>query len=480
MRRTNDNRAIIASLGLDQEHIHSYEKYLKKLQKSYRFLFTGQNQINLYQYIRRFLRSWLLNACYNLKIENIIKNVKSVYQNQLNTLEKTRSYQDVQSRLEDDEWVEAYLDLAEIHYWLDAHEGILYSILILLAVTAYRPNAHYDIIQIGTFFETSMKQPAQKWWSLATRFLYAPSSMYPVEAQKQGLKDLAKFLNEGKFKCTSVLAAHVQELEAIIWWQLGKVYQNSQEQQALYWYEKALSRLPEQEDLQEVILNIYWMRADNAYHQEQYKKSISFLQEALTIKYNFADAYYSLGNVYYKLKDYQSAITNYQYAIECDTSHCNAYVNLGNTHFKRGEYGRAIEEYNQSILLEDKDAILYYNRANAYEALHNYAAALNDFEDAIALDATLACAYLNRGHVYALQQKYDEAISQYKQAFELDPRDIQTAWTLRWTSFTSTSIAEKGIQALEEIAALDTKHYVSCLCRAIILWLGQREPKAAY
>lgn len=479
LRRMNDRQAIVTSLGFNQEQKSNYEKSLRTLHRSYSFLFTGQDQAQFHQDIRHFLRSWLLN---NRPVEKIVKRLKKFYLARINALEKSRSYRNVQNRLEDDEWVEAYLDLAEIHYWLDTREGILYSLLFLVAAAGYRSesqNIRYEVLQMGAFFHATMKKPAQKWWDLATQFLYAPSNIYTVEAQAQGLKELTLLLAEGKFNSSSVLSPHTQELEAITWWQLGKVYQNNDEQEALQWYEKALSRLSWQDDLREDILNIYWMRANSAYQKEKYKDCISFLQEALTIKYNFADAYYSLGNTYYALKDYQRAIFNYQYAIEFDNSHFYAYVNLGNAYFARKEHEIAIKEYNQSIKFEGRDATTYYDRANAYAALHDYSASLRDFEQTIALDTNFANAYLNSGHIYSLQQEDAKATTLYKQAYDLKPEDIQIAWTVHWATFTRTPIDEKGLQRLEEIAALDEQHYVAYLCRGIALWIRHRELTAA-
>jgi Flp pilus assembly protein TadD len=274
---------------------------------------------------------------------------------------------------------------------------------------------------------------------------------------------------------------------AMLWWQLGKVYQNNDQQEALQWLKNALNYLPEQENLQEDILNIYWIRANNAYQKRRYQDCISYLEEALdlkydfteTVRYNIADIHYSLGNAYYALKDFPKAIYNYQHAIESDNGHFYAYGNLGNVYFAQQKFTNALEEYNQSINLEDGDAVMYYNRANTYEALHNYPASLADFAHTIALDATFARAYLNSGHVYAVKHRHVEAIAQYKQAYEIDPTDIQIAWIWHWATFTKTLIDEYDLQVLSEIAALDEQHYVAYLCRGISLWVKQRESATA-
>ncbi len=486
LRRVYDHQATIICLGFEQGQNNNYEKSLKTLQRSYGFLFSGQDQHQLQQDIRHFLRLWLLHNPLETQIEQRVKKLKDLYQTRIDSLEESRLYRNVQERLEDDDWVEAYLDLAEIYYWHDVREGALYCLLFLLASASSLSKSqhiHDEVVHMSAFFNTTMKKPVQTWWNLTIQCLNISLDKSTAEVQAQRLQGLLKLMREDKFQCSSPLAVHIQELMAILWWQLGKTYQNHDAQEALRWCKKAFEVLSEQDNLQEDILTIYWMRANGAYQKGRYKECSVFLQEALdfkytfteTVKYNFADFHYSLGNTYYAQKNYRQAICQYQYAIETDHSHFYAYVNLGNVYFAQQEYHKAIEEYDQSIRLEVNDATLYYNRANAYAALPDYAASLRDFTQAIALDPTYAKAYLNRGHVYSLQRDRNLARAQYKQAYEIMPGDIQIAWNWHWANFTKTLVDEEILLVLAAVAALDERHAIAHLCRGIALWIRERD-----
>jgi len=478
LRRTYDRRALMARQRLIQDWGGDYEKSLQVLQHSHSFLFTSHTQPLFHQDIRQFLRSWLLNELPNQRIEKIINLLQENYHAQIHMLEERGSYRNVQERLEDDEWIEAYLDLAEIYTWLDIREGTLHNLLFLIAAASYIPEdqkIRSEVLQTGVFFRDRMRQPIQRWWDLSTQFLYPSANIYSIDDQTQGLQELLSLLTKGILHCASRLASHLLELEALLWWRLGKVYQQYDEQEALVWYKKALERLPEQQDLRAEIFTIHWIRASNAYQEERYQDCITFLEDALRDGCNIADAYYGQGNAYYALRNYPQAICHYQYATLYNSSHLYAHVNLGNTYFTQKNYRIAIQVYDQAIKLDDRDAASYYNRANAYVALHDYPAALRDFEYTIQIDARHAYAYLNSGHVYNMLQEYGRAVTRYEHAHELKPQDILIEWAFYWAKTTKNLLDEQDAKKLTAIAALDEQHYQAFLCRSIVHWMKHPE-----
>jgi tetratricopeptide (TPR) repeat protein len=485
LRRIDNAASVIAYISDAQKE----RKELAEMYRQYGFVFVEKGQPFLHQQFRRFLRLWLLDRPYELERTQVNVQMMEAYRTYLGALEERRPYSDLRSRLEDEEWVSLYLDWIEAQFWLDIHGGILSSLLFMLAAAAYRPDTYYAIVEIGMFFQPVMKQPYSEWWKLAVQCLQPHMGHNVNDEILEGLQVLDKLMEGGRLNNSSPITKYIEELEAILWWQLGRAYQEYNEQIALKWYQKALSRLSNQAELEQEIQQVYWITAFRLYHEGSYRQSIETLNEALVYtdlthktragKYNLADIYYSLGNAEYALKKYSDAIVCYEYAIEYAPDHSSAYMNLGNARDAMKDYQHAIDEYNTALALASDDAQIYYNRANSYTAIHNYQAALKDLDRSIELDPTCAWAYMNRGNVYAFCKEYSKVLDDYNQAARLAPADINVVWTATWASFGKTLISSEDVKKLETIVQLAADSYIACVCKGIIAGVQHNNLKAA-
>src|SRR5207248_1222460 len=157
-----------------------------------------------------------------------------------------------------------------------------------------------------------------------------------------------------------------EELEAALWWRLGEAFEDRDDNKAMEWYEKALSRLDEQIELSEATAKTCWNVAYKLHEEKRHAERIPFLNRAIELKPDYANAYTSRGITYSGLKEYQRALEDYTQAITLDPQLAFAYNNRGNAYLELKEYQRAITEFDRAIMLDPSYAPAYHNRGNAY------------------------------------------------------------------------------------------------------------------
>ena len=149
LRRAERPAAIAAALGLPQEQAETqYQSELSRLHRRYSFIFTEKARPSLHQEVRHFMRLWLLEHRDEPEIRAVNKRLKESHEAVLNELEEQRRYTNLQMRLEDDKWVEIYLDLTEQQFWLDPASGVLYAVPFLLAAAIYQQEASLEVTRL--------------------------------------------------------------------------------------------------------------------------------------------------------------------------------------------------------------------------------------------------------------------------------------------------------------------------------------------
>jgi tetratricopeptide (TPR) repeat protein/energy-coupling factor transporter ATP-binding protein EcfA2 len=373
LRRADHPAAITAALGLSPEQARTnYEAELSRLQRRYSFIFTGKAQPSLHREVRHFLRLWLLERRNQPEIIAVSNRLKQAHETALKELEDHRQYGSLRERLEDEEWVGVYLDLAEQEFWLDPAEGVCYSLPFMLAAAIYRRDANPDAADVGEFFERTLKQPYHNWWRWADQSLIYKYSRNPSDGELAGLVELAKLASQRCPTFPQPLPDCRKELEAALWWRIGEAYEGRDDNKALTWYEKALKRLGQETELREAAAEACWSVASKLYKEKKHAESIPFLDRAIELKPDYAWAYSSRGIAYNELKQYQRAIEDYDRAIELDPKDAAAYNNRGYTYDDLKEYRRAIEDYGRAIELDPKYAAAYNNRGLTYSNLKEY------------------------------------------------------------------------------------------------------------
>jgi tetratricopeptide (TPR) repeat protein len=108
---------------------------------------------------------------------------------------------------------------------------------------------------------------------------------------------------------------------------------------------------------------------------------------------------------------------------EMDNILAGAYTNRGNALADSGEPDRAIQDFNKAIGLDAKLAGAFAGRAAVFVAKGQLDFAILDYNQAIKLNPkNVDTYYFNRGTTYSLQGQYDKAIQDFDQVIRVNPK----------------------------------------------------------
>jgi len=500
LRRADQPIAVAAALGLTPEQARtSYTIELSRLHRRYSFIFTEKEEPTLHQEVRLFLRLWLLEHCQQPDIKAVNERLMETHQSDLKTLEERRKYGTVKARFEDEQWVGIYLDLVEQQMWLDPSEGVRYALPFMIGASIYNDSALREAITTGSFFQEKMRSPELEWWKWARKGLSGSS---------QDLKALLRVIAEQRIDFPDPLPDYRDVVEALLWWKLAESYRSNDKNQALEWYEKALTPLAQETKLCEAAATTYWYVSDPLVEEKKYAESLPYLNRAIELNPDYVNAYNDRGGVYFNLKQYEQALGDCNHALELDPNYVHAYNWRGNVYKSLRRYKQALADYNRTLELNPKYVHAYNNRGNLYSNLKQYEQALADYNRALELDPHYVHAYNGRGNIYKSLRQYEQALVDYNHALELDPallypyynrghlylllkdkeqalNNFRKCWSLKpptidaalmaiWVKMSRESPGLETAIQLEEAALVDSKDYGAYVCRGIALGVRGR------
>lgn len=211
-----------------------------------------------------------------------------------------------------------------------------------------------------------------------------------------------------------------------------------------------------------------YIRALDLYDQQRYTDALALLGQALLLECDDAHLYYTRGNVRGVLGDYRGAAAEYHWAVRHAPYYVSAYNNLGNTYEALSQYEKSVAQYQRALHIDPDSTTLHYNLGGVYHTLGRLPEALDALSTAISLDPTFAGCYLNRANILSQLGKQEEALADYRQALALEPDDSNTAWTATWAQFGREDLTNAQVVELERISRLDSTHYTSHCCLAVL------------
>lgn len=474
LRRADQPAPTSAAIGLTPEQAKTdfaFTNELSRLHRRYSFIFTEKEEPALHQEVRHFLRLSQLEHRTHPEIIAINEQLKAAHEQCLQNLEKRRQYRTLKERLQDDEWVGLYLDLTEQQFWLDPVEGVRFILPFMLAAAIYQRAANKEANEIGNFFAETITTPYRNWWAWASDSLVATTSLYLSPQELYKLEELEKLLRQQRLIFIGPFSAYRNELEAAIWWRLGDAYAGKDDNKALEWYEKALTRLNEESDLREAASRTYRSIAYQLYKEKKSAASLPFLNKAIELKPDYIIAYNLRGVVYAALNQYKQAIADYTIAISLDPNLVTAYYNRGNAYTTLNQYEQAIADYTIAISFDPNYAKTYNNQGVVYAILNQYEQAIANYTIAISLDPNLVIAYNNQGNAYKNLKQYEQAIVSYTSAISLDPNLVNT-YLNRGNAYKNLNQYEQAIADFTSAISRDPSFAISYHNRGFAyLWL---------
>ncbi len=380
LRRPEEPRALAAALDVPG----NYDAELSRLHRRYGFIFTKQEQPALHQEVRYFLRLWLLqHRKSSPDITQIVQRLREAHLTSFQELEAQRNYTSLRERLEDEQWIGLYLDLTEQQFWYDPAEGVAYILPFMFAASVYHRDANREARTIGEFFQGKLVQPYRKQWDWANQSLVYRTSQNPLPEEIAGLKDLVRLASQTRISLP--VPPLPEELEAALWWRLGEAYRGKSPNKAVYWYEKALSRLPHERDLREALTEALWDREHAIVVEEESDENSALQIIELTPPSKIP---YRNDSTADETTTYIShgTLADLDRFIERDPKSSHAYTQRGEIYAARKKYRQAIADFDRALELTSQDGSIYAKRGEVYLLLKEYRRAIADFDRALELD----------------------------------------------------------------------------------------------
>ena len=498
LRRADNAIAIASALQLTPEQTEtSYASELSRLHRRYSFIFAEKEQPLLHQEVRYFIRLWMLEHRKLPEIVSVSERLKEVQEATFKKLEERRQYSSLRERLEDDEWVGLYLDLAEQFFWLDPVEGVDYILPFMLAAAIYRRDSNQDAIEIGKFFDKEIPQPYRRRWAWAMQSLYRVTSYNPSRDEFSSLQELEKLIHQ---RCPHFLLSFLpdnfqKELRGSFLLATWRSPRGKNVEKALKYYEMALNQLRNDEEFREATAEAANRVAIKLIDEKNSKEGVLILDRAIELSPKISFLYYNRGLTHVKLEKYQEAIPDFDYAIELNPSFASSYNARGNALLNLYEYEKAIVDYNRAIELEREEPAGYYNRGRAYDKLKEYQRAIADFTNAVELDfrrgsvrnkkLLKGATYLARGRVYSKLKDYQLAITDYKNALgsydqinEVRSQKAET-YLARGQAYVKLGMYQDAIADFNTVINLDPEYnHVGYKNKGLALYALQRYQEA--
>lgn len=480
LRTIHDPKIVARTLGKGKDK-YGFIQAFRPLYQDYAFIFTDETHESLRVDVRNFLRQFLLKQRHKQDIHKLITRIHENQQQRLLALEQMQTYPDLRSRLCNEGWVEAFLDVLEAQFWADPSLAITHAIFFLLAASLYQPHLMHEIVDMCVFFISEIEASLRERWSEICRGFNLDDSAPQPFAKLAAIDSLKTRMTRGNLLVPPIFAAYSQQFLAALWWQEGELYRElNLQREALNHYLTALPALYSEAQIPMYTAQLFAVLAEKAPASDPQTR-IEFLTKAVEYQPDFVDAYVILGNLYFDQTRYNQARTCYQYAIELHPHDFDCWTNLGVVHIHLKEYQRALDELNYAEQLNTTCAKLYFLRGNVHRELKAYAEAIADFSHAIQLDTDYADAYTNRGNMYAMLNQPEQASQDYEQTIRLQPDDMQALWLREWIHFGKQRVERMEVvaQRLLDIAAHEPDHYLAAVCTGIAQGFTQKQIKQA-
>jgi signal transduction histidine kinase/Tfp pilus assembly protein PilF len=257
-------------------------------------------------------------------------------------------------------------------------------------------------------------------------------SIGPLSASRHKIDSLRKELYK----------SHHDSMHCRILISIGKLYEQSSKDSALFFYGKSLEvsknkgfGLIEAESHRQVSIVQYELGNDSI-AMEHFAKSMEIFQK-LGNKSEMAKNVTELASAYKKKGENEKAVEYFQKGLamyeELADKNSIAMVlnNLGMTWRVLGDYTLAIDCYNKSIAIKEELGdkrgvangygnlgVIYRNQGHDDKAIENYLLALKVFEELSDKDRVSKC-YNNIGNIYFNSNNYDKALENYTLSLEM-------------------------------------------------------------
>jgi tetratricopeptide (TPR) repeat protein len=220
-------------------------------------------------------------------------------------------------------------------------------------------------------------------------------------------KENLKILEEMGYEC------------ARLYWQLGKIYLNKDNQFDNPFYSEAIKQFNKARKLGVDPTHLHRDLAISYQGLGRLEEAASEYEIALKNN-GEANDYVNLAFLYKKLGDIENAIKYFGKSVELDSDLTSSYLNLGKLYLSKNEFEEAVYYLEKGVNSNPSFVAMRFELARAYFLSQNFEKAAIEFEKVIEKNKNYYRAYYYLGEIKLEHGKTQEAINMYQQSLNIN------------------------------------------------------------
>ncbi len=216
-------------------------------------------------------------------------------------------------------------------------------------------------------------------------------------------------------------------------------------------------------------LDVYTLRWQAYYWQQNYDAAMQDVQQALRLQPSSSYFNLALGDCYRGKKDFRNALAAYQKGAQLDPANADVHYFIALCHKNLGEY---LQQGYAGLKAIEKGTTRYRGESWQFvgEALFfgkKYEDAAQSYEKALQVKAELKDVYTNLSEVYRMLNRFDDAINTVNRGLRVFPDDANYYINLSWL-YSLADRHQEAINAGRQAVRLLPDQYMGYtnLCRA--------------
>ncbi|MEZ4642955.1 MAG: tetratricopeptide repeat protein [Chloroflexota bacterium] len=407
-------------------------------------------------FIREYLKAEVRRS--GTLVRQLNQQAVTVLRQRLSDAEKQT--EQIETRCQDESWVQWVLDLTESLLWLDEKETWHWLTPRFVEGLAYNADLCRGLLAVLAGWREQLSESGQQ---VYVRLTAVYNTQPALEDEANMLQVLQRMAQQGWFD-----GPGVAERQAILQWRQGLLAQRQRRYEAaLRAYEAAEAGIPPAgivlrqhlaDALEGVARHAIWVqpsgnpgaaldveailqkvvawqpqRASGWYYlgvvtelDGRFPEALAHYEKALQIDPKYAIAHQGIGSVQQALGNADAALQAYRQAARLNAQFAAPHIGMGEVYQKRGARAEAIKAYRKAVTLEPQASTPHLRLGALYLAEGRDEEARASYETAVSLSPNDAAAHAGLGQTYAQTGQTEAALAAYQQALLLEPENADT------------------------------------------------------
>jgi|GEM_PF-6362165 len=168
-------------------------------------------------------------------------------------------------------------------------------------------------------------------------------------------------------------------------------------------------------------VSTYAKIADCYAHLGQFEDAVSFYEKALTTQPDQVDLLFGYGLVLHQLQEYEKAVTKFSKVVEIDPFFTSVYPILVDCYRKMNQHQKALEIADKGLTYDQQNPQLFYIKGEILASSEQLKEAEKQFHSALQLDDQFVPALDSLIRLYIMEENWEDGIHFLHKLLEVAP-----------------------------------------------------------